>query len=971
MSSGKGGAPVGNDISAKMQTMRTHVDALIECLQPSPSSEVCRKEVLVYLRELLVKKGLEVYQNGSFAWKTYLPDSDVDVGVIGVNNDLYNSSARPRSPTQKDSACLMAVNETLCFAGCEESDNSHHGEFDRGQKQHHVRNVSFVNGHVKVVKCVINNITVDVCRLSRPSLAAVSYFEALDRLIGVDHLFKKSVILIKAWCSYEGGRFAAIARTDGGKAEVVKEKPVLGARFGGLSSYGLSIMIAALFVQHMRPSQGRSVCSIKHPLDALVLFLNYYSSFSWESTAVSMFGPIPLRRNVESGSAGDAASTSFGDDAASSSNSKKSLRIKSFQQKLVTALRQRAMDGSLSRKKSNGGDGSSCSGRSSVSSPCTTTSTSTSELSGRSSHHFNVSNGMAKANTFIHEKFSVRACNIVDPFDLTNNLGRSMNVNAFQSLKNMLKAGRANLFHVLQDRHTSIESGMESFFRSSLRKFSRGDGWRPDLLLHPCQKWYDCNGVTGASSVDNSAKDSSGTLDVDHDELDRSMVGIGLLSLAASLGGGGGGEPPKKEIVEIDPVEGPAAEPHVEDPEKPGSPGPSSPQPLLMGGTIQDKDVVVPTFSQDRDGREADQSVIVADAVLLPSESSRRMEQEDCDRIAMDKLGKPSAGDQWSFTKIMFYIIFGYLSLAQVRQEVNSILKGALAPPPEDAARTAFVAPDARRATTVRGGVASFGMPGRTPLSHGAAGKDIFDAEKVPSTDAPLGSVELLGAEDAVAFEARAAKNAERTLKSAGTVPSHREGPPVVHSHISNQWVSTGSQVIFRVNVDWKGEQMLKFQWRRNGVDIPRATDHLMVLGAATVEDEGTYTCAVSNRQGDTVIWEESVLHVASPPIVKSDFSHILVLPGDSISLGVHVLAGSPKPKFQWRMNGVDIPGAISEKYTILSASEGDVGTYTCMVANLAGSVVWEEVVVLIQGVNPLKARRHGMKQQTPAVELK
>ena len=82
---------------------------------------------------------------------------------------------------------------------------------------------------------------------------------------------------------------------------------------------------------------------------------------------------------------------------------------------------------------------------------------------------------------------------------------------------------------------------------------------------------------------------------------------------------------------------------------------------------------------------------------------------------------------------------------------------------------------------------------------------------------------------------------------------------------------------------------MLKFQWRRNGVDIPRATDHLMVLGAATVEDEGTYTCAVSNRQGDTVIWEESVLHVASPPIVKSDFSHILVLPGDSISLGVHV----------------------------------------------------------------------------------
>ena len=61
-------------------------------------------------------------------------------------------------------------------------------------------------------------------------------------------------------------------------------------------------------------------------------------------------------------------------------------------------------------------------------------------------------------------------------------------------------------------------------------------------------------------------------------------------------------------------------------------------------------------------------------------------------------------------------------------------------------------------------------------MSHGAAGKDIFDAEKVPSTDAPLGSVELLGAEDAVAFEARAAKNAERTLKVSGhcTFPQRR-----------------------------------------------------------------------------------------------------------------------------------------------------------------------------------------------------
>ena len=111
-------------------------------------------------------------------------------------------------------------------------------------------------------------------------------------------------------------------------------------------------------------------------------------------------------------------------------------------------------------------------------------------------------------------------------------------------------------------------------------------------------------------------------------------------------------------------------------------------------------------------------------------------------------------------------------------------------------------------------------------------------------------------------------------------------------------------------------------------MDIPNANADLMILGAVVQGDEGTYTCAVSNRYGDMVIWEESVLHVASPPIVKDDIgphSRISVLPGDSVSLSVDILSASPKPKFQWRMNGVDIPGAISEKYTILAASEGDL----------------------------------------------
>ena len=125
-------------------------------------------------------------------------------------------------------------------------------------------------------------------------------------------------------------------------------------------------------------------------------------------------------------------------------------------------------------------------------------------------------------------------------------------------------------------------------------------------------------------------------------------------------------------------------------------------------------------------------------------------------------------------------------------------------------------------------------------------------------------------------------------------------GLPEVYSTYSNQWVSTGSQVIFKVNVKWpisNGHHRLYFQWRRNGVDIPGAIGHLMILNAVTINDEGTYTCAVSNEKSQTVIWEESVLHVASPPKVKLEFVKVVVRKGDSVSLSVNLLSGTPRPK--------------------------------------------------------------------------
>ena len=57
----------------------------------------------------------------------------------------------------------------------------------------------------------------------------------------------------------------------------------------------------------------------------------------------------------------------------------------------------------------------------------------------------------------------------------------------------------------------------------------------------------------------------------------------------------------------------------------------------------------------------------------------------------------------------------------------------------------------------------------------------------------------------------------------------------------------------------------------------------------------------------------------------------------------VNLTQGSPLPSFQWRRNGVDIPGATAQRLVIEKVTAADVGTYTCFMRNMAGEVEWEE----------------------------
>src|SRR5690606_23205618 len=61
------------------------------------------------------------------------------------------------------------------------------------------------------------------------------------------------------------------------------------------------------------------------------------------------------------------------------------------------------------------------------------------------------------------------------------------------------------------------------------------------------------------------------------------------------------------------------------------------------------------------------------------------------------------------------------------------------------------------------------------------------------------------------------------------------------------------------------------------------------------------------------------------------------VVSGDNLSLSA--AASSPSPvSYQWRLNGVAIPGAISAAYAKIGLTAADAGLYTLVVTTAAGS---------------------------------
>lgn len=215
---------------------------LIACIQPNRPSENRRNDVANYVQRLIMKCfPCKVFTFGSVPLKTYLPDGDIDLTSFSKNQTMKESWAHQ-------------VRDML-----ENEEKNENAEF-------RVKEVQYIQAEVKIIKCLVENIVVDISFDQLGGLCTLCFLEEVDHLINQNHLFKRSIILIKAWCYYESR--------------------ILGAHHGLISTYALETLVLYIFHVFNNPFAG--------PLEVLYRFLEFFSKFDWDNFCVSLWGPVPI-----------------------------------------------------------------------------------------------------------------------------------------------------------------------------------------------------------------------------------------------------------------------------------------------------------------------------------------------------------------------------------------------------------------------------------------------------------------------------------------------------------------------------------------------------------------------------------------------------------------------------------------------------------------------------------------------------
>lgn len=133
------------------------------------------------------------------------------------------------------------------------------------------------------------------------------------------------------------------------------------------------------------------------------------------------------------------------------------------------------------------------------------------------------------------------------------------------------------------------------------------------------------------------------------------------------------------------------------------------------------------------------------------------------------------------------------------------------------------------------------------------------------------------------------------------------------------------------------GTGKLSYQWFKGAALLPGQTKPALSLTGITGGTAGDYLCEVKNSFGTTT---SDVCHVAvqDVPVITRDLTDTIVARGAKKTLSVAAV-GSPVLKYEWRKNGVKVPGAAAS-LVVVGTADAEYQVLVSNALNVAASAV-------------------------------
>jgi autotransporter-associated beta strand protein len=153
-----------------------------------------------------------------------------------------------------------------------------------------------------------------------------------------------------------------------------------------------------------------------------------------------------------------------------------------------------------------------------------------------------------------------------------------------------------------------------------------------------------------------------------------------------------------------------------------------------------------------------------------------------------------------------------------------------------------------------------------------------------------------------------------------------------------DQTVIQGNNATFSAIVV-SGNPYPTFQWQTNGVSIVGATSTNLTLNNVQYSSlNGVSVCIIASNAAGSVT-NCATLNITVPPGINPQPTNITVNVGDTATFVSGFSGGIPAPALQWYKNGTILSGQTGSTLTIANAQGSNIGLYSLVVTNVAGSV--------------------------------